>query len=275
MQLRRTMIGLGSVIVLTLAGVVACTQQESGTAVPSADGESSQPTVPTEDTLPTDDPFPTDEPLPTDETLPSDDTFPTDQTLPSDDTFPTDEPFPTDETLPTDGGPTGTADPTNPDDTGDLTAPDTATAPTSGTTSTTKSTSAWSAGPNKASGTPVPVFPDSLPDWRLNNSWDATSRAVVGDWTPAKGPDNGNFPSTVSGCDLQRFLVRWRANDDQARIEARWINAAGIAGQPVAGHAGWFDLDGCTTPQFRFVNSDGVATRSSISVSVQQYFPAQ
>ena len=257
MRLRRTMIGLGSVIVMTLSGLAACTQQESGKAVPSApDGESTALTLPTEDTFPTD------------QTLPTEDPFPTDETLPSDQTLPTDE------TLPTDRGPTDSADPTNPADTGELTAPDTANAPSSGTT-TTPSTSAWSAGPNKARGTPVPVFPDSLPDWRLNNSWDATSRATVADWTPAKGPDNGDFPSTVNGCDIQRFLVRWRANDDQARIEARWINAAGIPGQPVAGHAGWFDLDGCTTPQFRFVTSDGIATRSSVSVSVQQYFPAR
>ena len=91
----------------------------------------------------------------------------------------------------------------------------------------------------KTGGSPAPGFPDSLPGWRLNNSWDATTRATVADWTPAKGPDNGDFPTTVNGCDVQRFLVRWRAHDDQARIEARWINAAGIPGQSVSGHVGW------------------------------------
>lgn len=256
MRLRRTMIGLGSVIVLALPGLAGCTQQEGGTAVPSSpDGESSALTLPTEDTLPTNDTLQTNDTLPTEETVPEH-TGPTDLG-------------------PADLGPTDTADQTDPADTAELTATDTATAPESGTTSTAQSTSAWSAGPNKAGGTPVPVFPDSLPEWRLNNSWDATTRATVGDWTPAKGPDNGDFPTTVNGCDIQRFLVRWRANDDQARIEARWINAAGIPGQPVAGHAGRFDLDGCTTPQFRFITSDGVATRSSVSVSVQQYFPDQ
>ncbi len=253
------MISLGSVVVLTLGGVAACTQQESGTAVPSTrDGESTGLTLPTDPSTPdnpgSDDPGAT-EPSPTE--------------LDTADLGPT-EPDPTDVTGVTD--PTESIEPTVPD-----TGQDTATVPDpgTGTTSSPQSTSAWSAGPNKTGGSPAPGFPDSLPGWRLNNSWDATTRATVADWTPAKGPDNGDFPTTVNGCDVQRFLVRWRANDDQARIEARWINAAGIPGQSVSGHVGWFDLDGCTTPQFRFITSDGVATRSSVSVSVQQYFPQQ
>jgi hypothetical protein len=251
MRPRATMISLGSVIVLALVGMAGCTQ-ESGTAVPSShDGQSSELSVPTETTSPDD--------------TGSTDFGPTDLN-------------PTD-LNPTDLNPTDNGEPTIPADTGELTASDTATAPDIGTgtgtasTSATQSTSAWSAGPNKTGGSPIPVFPDSLPGWRLNSSWDATTRATVADWAPAKGPDNGDFPTTVNGCNAQRFLVRWRANDDQARIEARWINAAGISGQSVSGHAGWFDLDGCTTPQFRFITSDGVATRSSVNVSVQRYFP--
>ncbi len=243
MRLSRTMIGLGSIAAIALIASAGCTHQESGTPLAgntrAGTSSSSQPLTESSRTF-----------------------APSSSSIDN-----------SDETSPADTG-----EQTSAIDTGAETSAETATTTASSLPKTTATQStasgAWSAGPNKAGGPPVPLFPASLPAWRLNDSWDVTSPAVVGDWTPASGADNGLFPSTVNGCQLQRFLVRWRAVEDQARIEAHWANAAGIPGASVTGHAGWFDLDGCTTPQFRFVASDGVSTRSAVAVAVQEYFPA-
>lgn len=131
---------------------------------------------------------------------------------------------------------------------------------------------------------PSPPFPTALAGWRLHASWNTLPRAFTGtDWTTISGPDLSTFPSTMNGCNDQRFLVRWRAVSQSAQIAARWVdsgkalptpNATGTAGKQVVANAGWVDIDGCQTPQVRLVSDSNGSTLADVTVDVQQLVPA-
>jgi serine/threonine protein kinase len=134
----------------------------------------------------------------------------------------------------------------------------------------------WADGPSPnivRTGTP-PQFPESLEGWRLQNQWDVTPRAFDTDWTDLPGADYTDFPSTMNGCDNQRFLVRWRVLDEEATITAIWADDANTEHERVLGSAGWFDLDGCEHPAIHLAQGANGSTLSDVAVSVQQYWPA-
>ena len=142
---------------------------------------------------------------------------------------------------------------------------------------------AWAA-TDQIGAAPSPSFPIALAGWRLSASWNDMPRAFTGtDWTTVSGPDNGAFPSTMNGCGDQRFLVRWRAVNDSAQIASRWVNSAeaqptpdvtGTAGKQVIANAGWMDIDGCQTPQFRLMSAANGSTLTDVTVEVQQLVTA-
>lgn len=134
----------------------------------------------------------------------------------------------------------------------------------------------WADGPSLnivRTGKP-PAFPASLDGWRLQAQWDVTPRAFDSTWTDIPGPDYTAFPSTMNGCDDQRFLVRWRVLDDGATVTAVWADDADNEHGRVVGSAGWFDLDGCEHPAIRLAQGANGSTLSDVAVSVQQYWPA-
>lgn len=131
-------------------------------------------------------------------------------------------------------------------------------------------------GPEGAEGgAPAAAFPQSLDQWRLNQAWTDTPRAFLGDeWTAVVGADRDRFPATMNGCDQQRFLVRWRAVNDTAEVEARWQQQDVVFGEPVVANEGWFDLDGCSAPEFRLRSTQDESTLTDVTVEVQQWVPA-
>ena len=148
----------------------------------------------------------------------------------------------------------------------------TATVTKAPTAPTKKSTPAsrWTRQPNSAGVNDDVAFPDSLPGWTMTTNWQAGLRAFPNSWTPAAGPDGGRFPSTMNGCDTQRFLVRWHVRG--AQVKAAWADAAGDRHDQLTGSNGWFDLDSCGTPEFQaLAGSGGIA---DVSVDVQQYATA-
>jgi hypothetical protein len=97
------------------------------------------------------------------------------------------------------------------------------------------------------------------------------------------GPNWSTFPSTMNGCGDQRFLVRWRAVNGTAQVAARWVESeeargepgiTGTAGPQVIANAGWIEIDGCQTPQFRLVSDSDGLTLTDVTVAVQQLVPA-
>ncbi|WP_188941427.1 hypothetical protein [Nakamurella endophytica] len=85
------------------------------------------------------------------------------------------------------------------------------------------------------------------------------------------GPDGGRFPSTMNGCDTQRFLVRWQAQSTGPSIRAGSVDAAGDAGPSVTGNGGWMDVDSCQTPTLEMVAEPGSGTIADVDVQVQQW----
>jgi hypothetical protein len=131
---------------------------------------------------------------------------------------------------------------------------------------------------------PSPPFPTTLVEWRRQAAWNTMPRAFSGTgWTALSGPSWSRFPSTMNGCDDQRFLVRWRAVSHNAQVAARWVNSGealptpdvtGTAGKQVIANAGWMDVDGCQTPQVRLVRDSSGSTLTDVTVDVQQLVPA-
>jgi hypothetical protein len=131
---------------------------------------------------------------------------------------------------------------------------------------------------------PSPPFPTALAEWRRQAAWNTLPRAFTGNaWTTVSGPSWSRFPSTMNGCDDQRFLVRWRAVSHNAQVAARWVNSGealptpdvtGTAGKQVIANAGWMDVDGCQTPQVRLVRDSSGSTLTDVTVDVQQLVPA-
>lgn len=121
------------------------------------------------------------------------------------------------------------------------------TSDTSGTTPLVESTESDWPGTNSIGLAPSPEFPQSLPQWISKNYWSLTARAFPSDWSPAPGPAQSKFPSTMNGCNNQRFLVRWRTLNPNATVIATDMDAAGRPGKQVSGSSGWMDLDGCRT----------------------------
>ena len=127
----------------------------------------------------------------------------------------------------------------------------------------------WTHQPN-SDGTDSETFPDSLAGWTMTNNWQSGPKAFSSGFTPATGIDGGRFPSTMSGCGSQRFLVLWHVQN--VTVTAAWLDDTGATQSPVTGSSGWFDLDSCETPAFQaMASSGGVA---DISVDVQQYVTA-
>ena len=80
----------------------------------------------------------------------------------------------------------------------------------------------------------------------------------------------------MNGCDDQRFLLRWRAINQAVTVDARPVGVTGEqSGAQVTGTAGWIDLDGCQTPQFRFHGTPptGSANLTDVTVRVEQWLP--
>lgn len=144
----------------------------------------------------------------------------------------------------------------------------------SGTTPLGDSTESDWPGTNSIGLAPSPEFPQSLPQWISENSWTLTTRAFPSDWSPAPGPYHSKFPSTMNGCNNQRFLVRWRTLNPNATVIATDMDAAGRTGKQVSGSSGWMDLDGCRTPAFQFESSTDPSTLSDVTIAVQQLAPS-
>lgn len=117
---------------------------------------------------------------------------------------------------------------------------------------------------------PSPTFPISLAGWRLSDSWSELPRVFSdGGWTDLSGPGEADFPSTMNGCADQRFLIRWRAVDSTAKLEA------GIAGGgSVTANAGWMGIDGCEMPRIQVVSFDDGASLTDVTIDVQRWVPA-
>lgn len=130
-------------------------------------------------------------------------------------------------------------------------------------------------GPNSVGLAPSPEFPTSLPRWTSTRSWTVLPRYFTDSpWAKAPGPDYAAFPATMNGCDSSRFLVRWRAVNDNSQLVATYVDAVGTPGMQVTGNAGWMDLDQCHTPAFQLLeNADG-STLTDVTITVQQYMPA-
>jgi len=128
---------------------------------------------------------------------------------------------------------------------------------------------------------PSPDFPTALPQWQLHNSWSDNPRVFAGQGTAVSGPGHGTFPSTMNGCDAQRFLLRWRALEASARVDAYLYDAGKNVRKQTTANAGWMDFDGCLTPAFLLsghttapgTEGEGMAL-TDVAVTVQQYFPA-
>lgn len=152
------------------------------------------------------------------------------------------------------------------------TVTETTQAPTISSSSETQAAAnPWSGTTTQVSGGPAPEFPDILTNWKLTNSWDTQARAFSGQWTPVSGSDGQRFPSTMNGCDLQRFLVRWRSISG-AQVDVGLADAAGGDGQSVTDTSGWMAFDGCEHPQVRFHGDTNELTDAAISV--QRYEPS-
>ena len=122
---------------------------------------------------------------------------------------------------------------------------------------------------------PSPEFPATLPMWEMDSNWADTPRAFTGTaWTAVSGPNGEAFPSTMNGCDNQRFLVRWRAVNSTAQVAARWGQSGVNFGQPILANAGWLDLDGCARPEFQLQADPGGSTLTDVTVRVQRWTPA-
>lgn len=152
-----------------------------------------------------------------------------------------------------------------------VTVPTTVTRPTT-VTITKESTPApgagWTHRPN-SDGVGAETFPSGLPGWTMSNNWQSGPVALPNLFTPAAGPDGDRFPSTMNGCDSQRFLILWHVKDVQ--IKAIWWDDTGASQNPVTGTSGWFDLDSCETPAFQALPGGASA---DVSVDVQQYVRA-
>ncbi|MFX1787081.1 hypothetical protein [Prescottella equi] len=134
--------------------------------------------------------------------------------------------------------------------------------------------SAWS-GPTTVAVSPSPEFPSSMPKWRLESSWDGTTRAFTGrTWSPSPGPNHTAFPATQNGCDSARFLVRWRAVAEGSMVEATAMRGGQTPGQTVIGQAGWMDLNACEVPSFRLQSRNDGSTLTDVTFSVQTWVPA-
>jgi hypothetical protein len=148
---------------------------------------------------------------------------------------------------------------------------------------TATATAAW-AETDQIGVSPSPPFPTALVGWQLEAAWNEMPRVFTGtDWTALSGSDRSTFPSTMNGCNDQRFLVRWRAIGSSAQVAARWVYSAeavpspdvtGTAGKQVIANAGWMDVDGCNTPQFRLMSDSDGSTLADVTVEVQQLSPA-
>ncbi len=121
---------------------------------------------------------------------------------------------------------------------------------------------------------PSPAFPTALPGWQLHNTWTVMPRAFTGQQTLGSGPNYSSFPSTMNGCDSQRFLVRWRAINNTAQVDASVVDAANSVVQKVTANAGWMDFDGCRTPSFSLPrNATDGSTLTDVTVTVEQLYP--
>ncbi len=122
---------------------------------------------------------------------------------------------------------------------------------------------------------PSPAFPTALPKWQLHNTWTAMPRAFPQQGTAVSGPGGSTFPSTMNGCDNQRFLLRWRAINPSAQVSNYLYDAGKNVKQQVTANSGWMDLGGCLTPAFTMANTAANQNLlTDVTVSVQQYFAA-
>lgn len=143
--------------------------------------------------------------------------------------------------------------------------------PTSSASQAQAAANPWSSTITQVSSGPAPGFPVTLSNWKLASSWDTRARAFSGQWTQVPGSDGQRFPSTMNGCDLQRFLVRWRSVGG-AQVDVGLADAADAAGQTVTDTAGWMAFDGCEHPQVRFHGDTNGLT--DVTISVQRYEPS-
>ncbi len=130
--------------------------------------------------------------------------------------------------------------------------------------------------PYSQGAAPSPEFPTSLAGWEMAGAWSDMPRVFSGEsWTAIGGPGGEQFPSTMNGCDSQRFLVRWRSVSSDTDVAARWNQSDVKFGTSTVGEGGWFDLDGCARPEVRHANAKpGGSTLTDVAVRVQRWIPA-
>lgn len=155
-----------------------------------------------------------------------------------------------------------------------LPAPSPEARPSPETSATTPASTVNWPGTNTIGLAPTPEFPQSLLQWTSQDSWTLTARAFPSEWSAAPGPNQSRFPSTMNGCNNQRFLVRWRALNPNVAVIATDMDAANRPGDEVTGSSGWMDLDGCRKPAFQVDSRTNPNTLSDISIAVRQFLPA-
>ena len=116
----------------------------------------------------------------------------------------------------------------------------------------------------------IPPFPTRLGRYRLVDTRTETVRAFDGsDWSTVF-----EFGNTMNGCDGSWSLVRWRAVNENAVVEAtHGYDPAGDypLAEAVDGNAGWMAMSGCEQPGFRLRGSSDGSTLTDIVVDVQTW----
>ncbi|MGY1592265.1 hypothetical protein ACI79D_09850 [Geodermatophilus sp. SYSU D00708] len=112
----------------------------------------------------------------------------------------------------------------------------------------------------------------TLRGWAIRDAWSDTPRAFTEQVTAVSGSDYESFPATMSGCDQQRFLVRWRVVSTGVDVHAYSLDVLGDVTVEATGRSGWMDLDGCSTPGFEFAASDSGSNLTDVAVEVQQWW---
>lgn len=157
------------------------------------------------------------------------------------------------------------------------TAQPTVTVTVTGSTPSASARMLWSDSATEIHIGPPPGFPDALTGWRLGPTWTDQPRAFDEGWTSASGPEHSDFPATMNGCDLQRFLVRWRVIPDNTTVRVGLQHSTApdeITGDVVHGQAGWMSLDGCQVPRFQLERSEHGSTLADVAVDVIELEPS-
>jgi serine/threonine protein kinase len=122
----------------------------------------------------------------------------------------------------------------------------------------------------RPAGSTPPDFPTSVDGYAKKSTSTTTARTSTGStWERVN-----NFPVTMNDCALQRFYIRWRTIDQNATVQATFLDANGSQQlAPVSGAVGWMSTDSCGQPGFRLENAGG-ATAADVALTIQIWTPS-